>query len=201
MRVGILGGTFDPIHSGHIAAAQAGLQCARLDEVLLVPAGLPPHKGAPHASPEDRLQMCRLAVEGLPRIAVWDVEVGRPGSSFTVDTVLRFREERPTDTPLLLLGWDAAVQIRSWDRWEQLLTLADLVVFPRPGLPEPEARDLGRAGLGAAHLTICEEETPEVSATELRALLVGGGALAGMVPGPVEDYIRVHGLYGSRVGG
>lgn len=201
MRVGLLGGTFDPIHSGHMAAARAGLLCGRLDEVLLVPAGWPPHKGTPHASAGERLEMCRLAVEGLPAMGVWDVEIRRPGRSFTVDTLLKFREERLADTPVLLLGWDAAIQIRGWDRWEELLRLADLVVFRRPGLPEPEARDLGRVGLGAARVTLCEEETPEVSATELRALLVSGDSLAGMVPAPVEDYIRAHQLYGSRVGG
>ena len=169
--------------------------------VLLVPAGLPPHKGVPHASAEDRLEMCRLAVAGLSRIGVWDVEVLRSGRSFTVDTLLRFRAERPADTPFLLLGWDAAVQIRSWDRWEQVLELAELIVFPRPGLPEPGTRDLGRAGLSSARLTVCEEETPEVSATELRALLVDGGALGELVPAGVEDYIRAHHLYERQLGG
>jgi len=201
MRVGILGGTFDPIHSGHLAAARAGLACARLDEVLLVPAGVPPHKSLPHATAEERLAMCRLAVEGVPGVGVWDVEVRRPGPSFTVDTLLTFREQRPGDLPLLLLGWDAAVQIRSWDRWELLLELADLVLFPRPGSPDPKPRDIGRAGLTAVQVTVCSEETPEISATDLRARLVDGGALTGLVPARVEAYIRARHLYGSRVGG
>ena len=201
MRVGLLGGTFDPIHCGHIAAAEAGLECARLDEVLLVPAGVPPHKASPHASAAERLAMCRLAVEGHRQLSVWDVEVRRQGRSFTVDTLLRFHEERPADTPFLLVGWDAAVQLRTWDRWELLLELTELVVFPRPGLPEPEARDLGQAGLGSARLLLCDVETPEVSATELRALLTDGASLAGMVPAAVESYIREGHLYGSRVGG
>ena len=201
MRIGLLGGTFDPIHNGHLAAAAAAQKCAGLTEVLLVPAGVPPHKDKPHASALDRLEMCRLAAAGTPGLGVWDLEVGRPGRSFTIDTVRAFIDQRPGDIPLLLIGWDAAVQFRTWHRWEELLALIEMVVFPRPGLPEPAARDLGRAGLGGAGVILCEEVTPEVSATELRSLLTSGANLAGLVPPAVEAYIREHGLYGSRVGG
>lgn len=201
MKVGLLGGTFDPIHRGHLAAAAVARTCAGLEEVLLVPAGVPPHKDAPHASAADRLEMCRLAAAGEPGLGVWDVEVRRPGRSFTIDTVRAFREERPGDTPWLLLGWDAALQLRTWHRWRELVELIAILVFPRPGLPEPGTRDLTLAGLGRATVVLCEEETPEVSATELRGRLTEGGDLAGLVPPAVEAYIRAHRLYGSRVGG
>src|SRR5215467_7405066 len=107
MKLGVVGGTFDPIHLGHVAMAEAGADCAGLDRVLLVPAGVPPHRGAATASAADRLAMVRIAAAGHPRLEVSDVELRRAGPSFTVDTLRALAAERPDAQLHLLLGWDA----------------------------------------------------------------------------------------------
>jgi nicotinate-nucleotide adenylyltransferase len=197
--VGLLGGTFDPIHLGHLEAAAAALECARLDEVLLVPAGRPPHKRGTIASAGDRLEMCRLAAAGRPGIGVWDWEALRPGPSYTVETLRAFRSERPADNPFLVLGWDAAHDIGTWREYQKVLDLARLVVVGRPGLAPPDAGALRSAGIDPARVTLCLVGTPDVAATRIRRLAARGQSLAGLVPAPVESYIRSCGLYGAAV--
>jgi len=199
VRVGLLGGTFDPIHNGHLAAAEAARRCAGLDEVLLVPAGRPPHKRGTHAPARDRLEMCRLAARDIPGLRVWDVEVARPGLSYTVDTLLAFRSGRPQDIPYLLLGWDAARQIRTWHDPVRLVALADMVIFSRPGLAAPAAADLRAAGLDPERVVLCLEPTPDVTATQVRRRAAQGRPLDGLVPPTVAEYIAGHGLYRTRV--
>jgi nicotinate-nucleotide adenylyltransferase len=198
MRVGILGGTFDPIHLGHLDAAQAARRCASLDQVLLVPAGKPPHKRGTRASAADRLEMCRLAADQLPGIGVWDWEVRRTEPSYTVDTLRAFRRQRPEDTPFLVLGWDAAQQIPTWQQPAEIVRLAKMVLFERPGLPPPGEADLRAAGLDPARVTVCAEPTRDVAATRIRRLAGSGRSLAGLVPPEVERYIAERGLYRSR---
>src|SRR5439155_12224281 len=101
-------------HAGHIAMAEAAADCAELDRVLLVPAGIPPHRSAAAAPPADRLAMCRIAVRGHPRLEVSDIELRRPGPSYTVDTLRGLHERRPDDELFLALGWDAARDLSSW---------------------------------------------------------------------------------------
>jgi len=197
MKIGVLGGTFDPIHLGHLEAAEASRECAGLDQVLLVPAGRPPHKREAHASAEDRLQMTRLAVAQAPGLAVWDYEVRHPGPSYTVQTLRAFREERPGDDAFLILGWDAAKDIRSWRQPDEVLELARLVVVGRPGLDSPTAASLRAAGIEPRRVTLCLISTPDVAATRIRRLAAAGRSLAGLVPEAVERHIREHGLYGA----
>ncbi|GAC1615289.1 MAG: nicotinate-nucleotide adenylyltransferase [Candidatus Dormibacteraceae bacterium] len=197
MRVGILGGTFDPIHNGHLEAARAGLECGELDEVLLVPAGRPPHKQDIIATAADRLEMCRLAASDLDRVGVWDWEVRRQATSFTVETLLAFRSWRPADEPLLVLGWDAAREIRTWHQPEAVLQLAGLVIVGRPGLPAPTPVTLLQAGLDPGRVRLCPISTPNVAATRIRRLAAGGASLAGLVPASVAAYVRERGLYRS----
>ena len=169
MRVGILGGTFDPIHNGHLALAEAARDCVPLDGVLLVPARSSPHKEAvARASPEQRLEMCRLAGADLEWLDVWDSEVGRRGPSYTLDTLLDFRRQRPGDEPFLVLGWDAARELPSWHEPESVLSLASLLVVPRPGLPFPMAEDLLAAGLDPIGTWVCPQSTPAIDATGIR---------------------------------
>jgi nicotinate-nucleotide adenylyltransferase len=199
MRIGLLGGTFDPVHLGHLAAAEAALRCADLDRVLMVPAARPPHRSPAQASAEDRLAMCRLAVEGRPGLDVWDVELRRSGPSYTIDTLLAFGPEQgPEAEPSLVLGWDAARQIGSWHQSKQVLDRARMVIIGRPGLQAPGADDLRRTGYDPGRVRLCLEETPDIAGTEIRRLAAAGGSLAGLVPGPVEGYIRAHGLYRSQ---
>jgi nicotinate-nucleotide adenylyltransferase len=198
MKVGIMGGTFDPIHLGHLEAAEASRECAGLDEVLLVPAGRPPHKRNALASPEDRLEMVRLAVEARQGLGVWDWEVRHKGPSYTVQTLQAFRQERPGDEPFLILGWDAAREIRSWHEPELVLGLARLVVVGRPGLDSPNPEAIRAAGIEPRRVTLCLIGTPDIAATRIRRQAAAGRSLAGLVPDPVEAYIRQHGLYGAQ---
>jgi nicotinate-nucleotide adenylyltransferase len=193
--VGILGGTFDPIHLGHLAAAEAARDCARLDRVLLVPTGQPPHRPAAHAPPLHRLEMCRLAVAGRKGLEVSDVEVQRTGPSYTADTLRRLRSLNPGDEHLLVLGWDAAREIRSWHEPEAVLELAPLVILARPGLALPTPDRLVEAGLDPARVQLCGQVTPDIGATQIRRRAAHGENLAGLVDPAVEAYIAAHQLY------
>jgi len=197
-RVGLMGGTFDPIHRGHLEAAAAALDCARLDEVLLVPAGKPPHRRETRASAADRLEMSRLAAFGRPGLGVWDWEARRPGPSYTVDTLRAFREERPADSAFLVLGWDAARDLRSWRQPEAVLELAELVVVARPGLDSPTRDALRAAGIDPDRAILCLAATPDVAATSIRRRAGRHESLDGLVPAAVEDYIRKRSLYAPQ---
>lgn len=200
MRVGVLGGTFDPIHVGHVTLAREAQECAALDRLLLVPARLPPHKHAASASPEDRLEMCRLACRDLPDVVVTDLELRRDGPSFTVDTLRELRRTDPGAELLLVLGWDAARLLPAWREPRAVLELAELVLFRRPGVPGPDESDLRAVGIDPARAQLCESDTPEVDATEIRRRAAAGEPLAGLVPAAVAAYIAEHRLYGSRIG-
>lgn len=195
MKVGILGGTFDPIHLGHVAVAEVALDCAGLDRVLLVPAGRPPHRPPAYAPPEHRLEMCRLAAAGRPGLEVSTLEVDRPGPSYTADTLRELRARQPGADLRLVLGWDAARDIRAWHEPEAILDLAPLVVVARPGLAFPNRQELREAGLDLASVELCGQATPDIEATEIRRRAAANESLAGLVDPSVEAYIRAHQLY------
>ena len=200
MRVGLVGGTFDPIHVGHLAMARAARDCADLELVLLMPSAEPPHRDPATATAGHRLEMARLAAAGEDRIEVSDIEVRRPGRSYTVDTLEELRRSRPDDVLYLVLGWDAARELTSWERLERVLELATLVVVARPGFPDPTSADLLAAGLDPRHVILCGDRTPDVVATEIRERLARGQSLDGLVDPRVAEYIRSRGLYGSDPG-
>ena len=195
MRIGVLGGTFDPIHVGHIAAAEAAIGCARLDRVIFVPAAQPPHRGPAVAPAPQRLEMCRLAIEGDARFAVSDVELSRGGPSYTVDTLTELRRLHPSDELFLILGWDAARLFPTWHRPVEVRAQASVVVVGRPGSGAPGEGDLSAAGLAGEGVIVCLEPTPEVSASEIRRAVKAGESIAGKVPAVVERYINAHHLY------
>jgi nicotinate-nucleotide adenylyltransferase len=197
-RLGILGGTFDPIHVGHVTLAREAQACAHLDRLLLVPARIPPHKHAASASAEDRLEMCRLATADLDGVEVTDLELLRDGPSYTVDTLEALHEEWPDAELLLVLGWDAARLLPAWRHPRRVLELARLVLFRRPGVPGPTPEDLAEAGIDSTRAEICRLATPEVDATEIRRRAAAGESLEDMVPPAVNAYIQAHGLYRSR---
>jgi nicotinate-nucleotide adenylyltransferase len=131
--LGIFGGTFDPIHYGHLRTVFEMLEVLNFDEVTLVPSGDPPHRGKTFADAEQRLEMVRVAVQGQPGFSVDDCELRRDGPSYTIDTLSTIREERPDVAVGLIVGMDAFLGLTSWHRWSEILDLAHLVVAHRPG--------------------------------------------------------------------
>jgi len=195
MKIGILGGTFDPIHLGHIAAAGAAMECAQLDRVLFIPSAQPPHRAAAVASAAQRLEMCRLAVDSHRGFEVSDLEVRRGGRSYTSETVAELKRANPQDELWLILGWDAAKLFATWHEPDKVKELASFVVVSRPGTPAPDADELIAAGLDSAHVALCLRHTPDVSASELRQAIASGESFSGKVPEAVARYIATHHLY------
>ncbi len=193
MRIGILGGTFDPIHLGHLAAAEAAIDCARLDRVIFIPSGMPPHRHEAAANADQRLEMCRLAIDGNKKFEVSDVEVKRGGVSYTVDTLRELKSRYPNDELFLILGWDAAKLFSSWNEPDEIRRLASMVVVTRPGTgPLTGTSDI-----------VCERPTPDISGSALRRAIASGNRVTTLLPEAVAAYIARHGLYGDNrhVGG
>lgn len=196
-----MGGTFDPVHLGHVAMAEAAARCAGLDRVLLIPASQPPHRSAATAPAADRLEMCRLAAAGHPALDVSDIELRRPGPSYTVDTLRALAAERPEDELYLVLGWDAARELGAWRSPGAVISLARLVVVTRPGYARPGRADLAAAGIDPDRALLCDTRTPDVESTDIRRLAETGGSLAGLVDPAVEAYLRRHRLYAPPAAG
>jgi len=195
LRLGILGGTFDPIHVGHLAVAKAAIECAQLDRVLFVPSALPPHRAAAQAPAEDRLAMTNLAVRGEPNFEVSDVEVRRGGRSYTVETLSELHRAHPDDELFLILGWDAARLFRTWHQPERVSSLASVVIVDRPGQGPPAQSELAGLGLDPARVIKCHVPTPDVSGSALRRAIAAGQPVTGQLPPAVERYVADHDLY------
>ncbi len=191
----MLGGTFDPIHAGHLAAASVAIDCAHLDRVIFVPAAQPPHRPVAAASARDRLEMCRLAIAGDARFAVSGVELDRAGPSYTAETLLELRGLHPGSDLFLVLGWDAASLFHTWHRPDQVRAIASILIVGRPGAKAPQQADLESAGLGGEGVVLCLGHTPAVSASDIRRAVAAGEPIGGLVPEAVEHYIAVHRLY------
>jgi nicotinate-nucleotide adenylyltransferase len=195
VRLGILGGTFDPIHMGHLAAARTATECAQLDRVVFIPSAQPPHRAMATASAADRLAMTRLAIQGEPRFDVLDAEVKRGGVSYTVDTLMELYHTHPQDELFLILGWDAARLFSTWHQPRRVSTLAWVVIVGRPGTQNPGPSELAAAGLDTARLIKCFVNTPDISSSDVRELIAAGESVAGKVPLAVERYISSRHLY------
>ena len=208
LRVGILGGTFDPIHFGHLRSAVEVRECLQLDELRLVPSARPPHRDTPGATAQQRLDMVHLATETDAQLLVDDCELRRDRPSYTVETLEAMRAELGADATLfLILGWDAFCGLPSWYRWESLLDMASLVVLQRPEqdqeLPEVLKDLLAARSVGdASALTatrgeiLCLAQTPlAISATHIRSLIGAGHSPRFLLPDAVLNYIETRGLY------
>jgi nicotinate-nucleotide adenylyltransferase len=198
VRIGLLGGTFDPIHVGHIAAAHVAMDCARLDRVLFIPSATPPHRAPAEADATHRLAMSRLAVGDEKRFEVSDVEVRRGGKSFTSDTLRELKRTFPRDELFLILGWDAARLFSTWHEPDRIRADASVVVIGRPGMRAPTDADLTAAGLDPERTVLCLGGTPDISGSELRESLAKGEPVGDCLPPAVERYIAEHGLYGDN---
>ena len=194
----MLGGTFDPIHVGHLAAAHVAMECAHLDRVLFIPSATPPHRGPAEADATQRLEMSRLAVGDEKRFEVSDVEVRRGGKSFTSDTVRELKRRHPGDELFLILGWDAALLFSTWHEPDRIRADASVVVIGRPGTDAPAAADLRAAGLDPGRTIVCLGGTPDISGSELRESLTRGEPVGDCLPPAVERYIAERGLYGDN---
>ncbi|MCH8297001.1 MAG: nicotinate-nucleotide adenylyltransferase [Chloroflexi bacterium] len=198
MNIGILGGTFDPVHLGHLSIANAAMDQAALERVLFIPAGQPRLKQAePVASADHRIEMVRRAIEGNPRFQVCDAEVRRPGPTYSVDTLVELSAKLGPGTDLFfILGMDVLDQFDQWKDPERVLALCRLLVLDRPGERDfdwpgfynrvPKAKD---------RLQIVTAPLVDVSATESRRRVAVGEPLDGQVPDAVAEYIREQGLY------
>ena len=196
MRVGVFGGTFDPIHLGHLVAAEEVTERLALDVMLFVPAGRPWFKdGSPVTDAAHRLNMARLAVESNPRFRVCDVEVRRPGPSYTVDTLNHLRRIMPDAEFFVVLGQDALSEMHRWRCPSRVFELATVVGVTRPGA-DCDYEDLGRA-LPCAYEPVIMRGVTQVaiSSTELRRRVAAGRSLRYLVPDSVVRYIRERGLY------
>lgn len=201
-RIGILGGSFDPVHTGHVNLARDALEQAQLDEVLLIPARLQPFKqDRMPASGEDRMEMLRLALAEDPEINPCDYELAQEGVSYTYLT-LRAMQERfgPSARLFFIIGTDSLLMLDSWMNAGELLTNYSFIVGSRPGYADEELRqkaDKIRREHGTEILWIHNRRF-DISATEIRERLASGASTDGLVPEPVAEYIREHGLYGCR---
>ena len=192
-----MGGTFDPVHNGHLAAARQLRDLAGLDQVWLMPNATPPHRtAAPVASADDRLRMVQLAVDSEPGLAPSALEVDRGGISYTIDTVRELARAFPGRPFVLLLGSDAALQIRGWHEADALLDEARFVIFNRPETTlAPQT--LHELGFEPTRTQILHLDTPAIAAHQVRDRLARGAAIDDLVPAAVADYIRRHRLYHS----
>ena len=211
--IGILGGTFDPIHFGHLRLAEEMLELANLRQIFFIPTGTPPHRDAPQTSARHRSAMVRLAIADQPAFVLDEREVGRTTPCYTVDTLRELRAELGAAQPLcLLMGGDAFLQLHTWHEWEQLFDLAHIVVGYRPGFTLEErihsaTVELQRhyqQRLCAANILsqqpcggITELAIPklEISATDIRRRVAEGRTIRYLLPNAVADYIHQHHLY------
>jgi nicotinate-nucleotide adenylyltransferase len=216
-RIGLLGGTFDPIHLGHIEVAAAAKRALGLDRVYVLPSHVPPHRPQqPLASGYHRFAMTALAIDGIDGLVASDVELCAPGPSYTAETLVRFRERSglPGTQIFFITGADAFAEIETWYRYPEVLDLANFAVVSRPQfqverLPEmlrglasrmisvEASRQPPAASRYSPGIFLIDAPTPDVSSTEIRRRLVAGEPVAGLIPAAVERHIRQHRLYST----
>ncbi len=202
MRIGILGGTFDPVHLGHLLIAEESRIGLQLDQVLFVPAGRPWLKeGQPLTEANHRVRMVELAIASNPHFQVRRDEVDRPGLSYTVDTLKELRAELPADTELyFILGLDAFENFHRWKEPQKLLDLCRLVVVSRPGYADDERDQLmARYRSHGDRICLLPVHSVDFSATEIRRRAAAGVSFRYQVPEAVERYILEQGLYGANL--
>jgi nicotinate-nucleotide adenylyltransferase len=218
VRIGILGGTLDPIHCGHLEAAVAARETLQLDEVRVLPSRVPPHRAVqPIASSFHRFAMAALAVNGVAGLTASDAELRVSGPSYTADTLDRLRASAGDGLQIFFItGADAFAEIATWHRYPDVLDLAHFVVVSRPGhaineirrrlpdlssrmRPAGEVMGNGPTILRNPSILLVETATPDVSSTEIRERLRRGEPISGLVPPSVERHIHQHGLYRATV--
>ncbi len=205
----IFGGTFDPVHVGHIRSAQALVNLFQATDLYLVPCQIPPHRPEPAATPADRLNMLRLAATGLDNIFVDDCELDRCGKSYTYDTLKMYRTSAGEKHPLMfIMGSDSWLTLPTWHRWRELTDLAHLIILSRPGIDAGMSSSLMNWKSGkivddpaallaspAGSIVNLRLEQVGVSASQVRSLIHQDESIEGFVHGEVDRYIHSHNLY------
>ena len=200
MRIGIFGGSFDPVHYGHLLLAELCRESCRLDEVRFVPAAISPHKfGHDRAADEHRLAMLNLAIGGHPSLVAWDVELQRGGVSYTVETLRALLEQCPNDELFFLMGADSLFDFPNWREPEEICQLATLVVVDRPGSKPVDFGVLTEIAsadrIAAFKEHVVRMPQIDISSSGIRKRIVAGESIRFQTPRAVEQYIRTEGLY------
>jgi nicotinate-nucleotide adenylyltransferase len=199
MRIGVYGGSFDPVHFGHLVPVEEARRNLALDEIFFVPAFQPPHKpSGSSASSHHRFAMLALAIEAYPAFRLSDFEVARGGTTYTIETLRHLRAARPDVEFFLVLGSDSLAQITSWRSWQELLDEFKVAVVEREGFsPGALARELPQAISGRLGETVffAGNQPVTISSTWLRRAIPAGEDLSGSLPASVAAYLRKHALY------
>jgi nicotinate-nucleotide adenylyltransferase len=222
LRVGLLGGTLDPIHLGHVETARAARVALALDRVHVLPSNVPPHRAEqPLASGYHRFAMTALAVNGIDGLLASDLELAAPGLSYTSDTLSRFGQAEGLDASQIffITGADAFAEIATWHRYPEVLDLANFIVVSRPGFPAeglrerlrelaprmtsvsdpPPAARSQQPGASCTSIFLVDARTPDASSTDIRRRLADGRPIRGLVAEAVERHITQHGLYSTDI--
>jgi len=201
-RIVLFGGTFDPVHNGHLIVARSLAERLGLERITLLPAASPPHKAAAHVAGAHRLEMLRLAVDGEETFTVSDIELSREGPSYTIDTIQEVRRRSPGASVSLVVGADMLEDLPNWHRAEEVVEAADIIVARRPprhlrmeevmaslsgAIPEKQVERLRRR--------IVDAPLIDISSTEIRHRVRQGRSVRFLVPDAVRDYIEEQGLY------
>jgi len=198
MNIGVLGGTFDPVHNGHLIVAEEVKTRLNLAEIIFVPAGQPWLKADKPISPaEHRLQMLRLAIADKPYFKLSSIEIERTGPSFTVDTIAELRGQLGSEDELFFIfGWDSLAELPQWREPSRLIKMCYLVAVPRPGYPRPKLKALEVIIRGLSQrVMLMKEPEIDISASAIRERVARGLSIRHLVPEPVNRYIKEHGLY------
>ena len=206
--IAIFGGTFDPLHNGHLALAQEVRAYLGLDSLRMLPCGIPPHRRQPLASIEQRRCMLEKALEGEPGLVLDDRELLRPGPSYMVDTLASMRLEYPLNPLVLIIGSDALCSLHSWHNWQALFEYAHIIVLARPGYTKPKEDPLSSflskrwttdskalSNTPAGRIMLLNLGLLEVSSSQIREMIQQGHDVSALLPLPVYKFIRANSLY------
>ena len=197
-RIGLIGGTFDPIHNGHLLLAENSRKVFNLDKIIFMPAGIPPHKRDKHISSNvHRYNMTLLAINSNENFFLSDMELKKEGVSFTIDTIKYLKSNYRDSEIYFILGSDSLFQIDTWKDYEELLTLCNFIVVARPHYNNEKLRNLvdNLNNLYNSSIHIVEGPVLDISSSEIRDRVRKGLSISYLVPKPVEEYIYKHGLY------
>jgi nicotinate-nucleotide adenylyltransferase len=197
MKIGVFGGTFDPVHNGHLAIAEEVRTQLALQEVWFVPAGQPWLKTGRTISPrEQRVAMVELAIAGKPYFKLSKLEVAKPGPSYTIDTMVELKRQLKKAELFFIMGWDSLNSLPLWKESYRLIKICRLVAIPRPGSPPPDLIVLEKAIPGLSkNVVMLDKPNLDISATEIRDRVAKGLPIDGLVPEAVAQYIKRNRLY------